>query len=704
MYLNLFQPDWAEALGWTLLHSLWQGTLIFVLTLPLLVLFKKQAPRLRYNILCLALLLLVGSMAFTFYLYLPESPATTVWLEADMAAGTEETAGALPANQQTPIDFGTEAGLSFRASVHEFIQLYSGYLVNLWLAGVCFFAFRWLGGLIYTYRLRRFGSRPADSSWQDKVHNWSAKMGIRKGVRLLESVKTEVPLILGHLKPVVLVPLGTLNGLAPEQVEAIIIHELAHIRRHDFLMNLLIAALEMVLFYHPVYWWLSNQIQQEREQCCDDIAVAVCGNARLYAQTLLLMEEKRQQKSLAMALQGKKHHLLDRIKRICIAAPASYRTDYGKAGLSLALLLAIGVASWAKMPEKPDFVPETEALTAPLETITTIESAALPQEPLTATTPDLPTLPNLPAAPAATNPGTEPSDTIPYKPNIPAMRNEPTLPAPPDFPYSLEKLESELASKSDDHEFLRGTIEKFQASLDSWQAKVKNDYLGAWQQRQDQMKAFYNDWKAKIKQQAAGDNIAEAVALKKGIKFFENSIKEHENAIKEAENVVKSDLENYIKNFENTIKDHEKKQADHDSRMEVHEDRMRVHDLRMSAHDGRMNIHDARMSVHDVRMDFHDDRMTAHDILMAAFEKEFFSALEADGLGKKSDKQLMFVATKDEVTVNGKALSGQQAQKYRTMLKKYGFEVPENGQFVFKIDENSRSIGTQNSYSTSHNE
>lgn len=716
MYLSFFNPDFAETLGWTLLHSLWQGVLVFVLLVPILNYFKNHTPQLRHNILCLALLVFVAGMAATFYAYFPEqrevAVATTVLSETDSPAiaGDRE-------RSHNPTLLLSEDLPGLREKISSFIHLYSGYLVSLWLVGALFFALRWTIGMLYTYRLKRIAVTPAEQAWQKKVAGWSRKLGIRKGVRLVESIKTEVPIILGHMKPVILLPIGTLSGLYPEQVEVIIVHELAHIRRNDFLINLVLSALEMILFYHPVFWWLSNNIHQEREQCCDDIAVSLCGNPQLYARTLLLMEEKRQQNSLAMAYQGKKHHLLERIKRICMASPASYRPEFGKAGLSLALLLAIAVMSWAKMPAPSPFESVSPAITDPesmlsseMPTESLNRANEEPEETITLETPaqaspDMAAPSELKPVPKAMkSPSRLSGDTIPYAIEIPAMRNVPKLPEPPEFPYTLEALEAELDKNADDHAFLQSTIEKYENSLDTWQDKVKAEYLSPWSNRQSEVKSFYKNWKDQIEQKGKGDDIAVAVAMKKGIKYFENAIKEHENAIKEAENTVKEDLENYIKTFENSIKYHEGKQQDHDTRMAVHDDRMAIHDLRMSAHDSRMTIHDERMSIHDIRMNFHDDRMQAHDVLMAAFEKEFFNALEADGLAKRTDEELDFVIEGDKVTVNGKVLANDQAQKYRQMVQKYGFEIPQKGQFVYQISEKSRRIGTHSSYTISKEE
>ena len=132
------------------------------------------------------------------------------------------------------------------------------------------------------------------------------------------------------MKPVVLLPASALAGLTPQQLEAILAHELAHIRRHDYLVNLLQTLVETLLFYHPAVWWLSRRIRIERENCCDDLAVSLCGDPCTYARALADLEALRgPARSLAMAANG--GSLLQRVRRL-LGAPTSRRTRPGLAG------------------------------------------------------------------------------------------------------------------------------------------------------------------------------------------------------------------------------------------------------------------------------------------------------------------------------------------------------------------------------------
>src|SRR5688572_9975621 len=140
-----------------------------------------------------------------------------------------------------------------------------------------------------------------------------------RAVRLLETSRIDVPAVIGVIRPVIVVPIGALTGLSAQHIEAILAHELAHIRRHDYLVNLLQAAVEALMFYHPAVWWMSKQIRLERENCCDDIAAAACGDRCVYASALAELEERRGP-SLAMAASGD-GDLLTRVRRLLMLAP-----------------------------------------------------------------------------------------------------------------------------------------------------------------------------------------------------------------------------------------------------------------------------------------------------------------------------------------------------------------------------------------------
>ena len=183
--------------------------------------------------------------------------------------------------------------------------------------------------------------------WQEKLSSLCLRLRVSRPVRLCESVLVEVPTVIGWLRPVILVPASALTGLSAEQLEALLAHELAHIKRYDYLINLLQTAVETLLFYHPAVWWLSAQIRQEREHCCDDLAVATCGDVLTYARALAELEQLRSvAPQLAVAANG--GALINRIQRL-VGSPvhASHRFESWLAGV-IALATAFTIFAGAQ--------------------------------------------------------------------------------------------------------------------------------------------------------------------------------------------------------------------------------------------------------------------------------------------------------------------------------------------------------------------
>ena len=165
--------------------------------------------------------------------------------------------------------------------------------VFAWLLGVSALALRLLFISLVVARLKRRGNEPLGAQWIQQLHRLKTALQISRPVRLVKSALVEVPTVVGWLRPLILLPAATLTGLTPGQLESILAHELAHVRRHDYLVDLLQNALETLLFYHPAVWWVSGCVRAEREICCDEIAVNLCGDRLVYAQALTTLEELR---------------------------------------------------------------------------------------------------------------------------------------------------------------------------------------------------------------------------------------------------------------------------------------------------------------------------------------------------------------------------------------------------------------------------
>ena len=313
-----------EVLGWTLIHFTWQGTLVALSLAGVLRMLRGSSTNTRYAAACVALLLMSSLPLFTISIIGLSTPGKT-------ASGPPHQFAAQPSSQPQPVEIEpaivlTQADIA-SASQRLWLSIRPAlvtpllpWMILIWLFGVVFFSLRLVGGWLYTQRLKSYGTRPLEEGWEQALRRLCDRLRAPHPARLLESALVKVPMVIGWLRPVILLPAGALTGLTSQQLEAIIAHELAHIRRHDYLINLAQAVVETLLFYHPAVWWVSRRIRQEREHCCDDLAVAVCGDALTYARALLEMEKLRAAgPQLAMAANG--GLLMNRIRRLVGAQP-----------------------------------------------------------------------------------------------------------------------------------------------------------------------------------------------------------------------------------------------------------------------------------------------------------------------------------------------------------------------------------------------
>ncbi|HYU25809.1 MAG TPA: M56 family metallopeptidase [Thermoanaerobaculia bacterium] len=289
----------AQAIGWALVHLVWQGIVVAGILAALLALLQRQSAHARYVVSCAAMLVLLTMGAVTAYRAYDAGGDALIVPSRATTASVNDAAPSLGGD--TPTLLGRT-----RAALPK--------IVLFWIVGVAALSFRLAGGWLRAQRLAKRNASPAAAEWQQTVARLSDALGLRRGVELLHSAAVEVPTVLGWLRPVILLPM-TLSGLSPEQIEMILAHELAHIRRHDFLVNLMQSFVETLLFYHPAVWWISARIRIEREHCCDDAAVAIGGNALQYARALTRLEELRGDTTqLALAANG--GSLIERIRRV----------------------------------------------------------------------------------------------------------------------------------------------------------------------------------------------------------------------------------------------------------------------------------------------------------------------------------------------------------------------------------------------------
>src|SRR5216117_2242036 len=321
-----------HALGWALVHSLWQCALAAVALALLLAIVPARSTRIRYA-LATATLVLTLALPLTTAVRVGEaSPATPGNGLATSAVASRPASDATPAAQaaspegamvaqETPRGYAPTtpaiAALRLASRSRTALEPVLPWIVALWLAGVLVLSARLAWGWIATRRLGAMGTRPAPVACVEALERLAARLRVSRPVRVLESAVLQVPAVLGLVRPVILVPASALTGLTPLQLDALLAHELAHVRRYDYLVNLIQSVVETLLFYHPAAWWVSQQVREEREHCCDDLAVAVCGDAHFYATALLGMERLRvTPPAFALAATGRGGALMGRIRRL----------------------------------------------------------------------------------------------------------------------------------------------------------------------------------------------------------------------------------------------------------------------------------------------------------------------------------------------------------------------------------------------------
>src|SRR6266849_5908110 len=302
-FANWISPELLRMLGWTLLHFLWQGAGLAAL-FAVANAVCRSAPA-RYALAVSALVLMMVSPVITFtWLRTQMNPAVQTGAEgASTWAGTStQNATALSGSHVPAAASRTEQPMAML------------WLVEVWFLGVLLLSLRTAGGLFLIERMRRKEIKPVGGNLYERCLALQRRMGLDRAIQYCECHRLDAPAVLGWFRPVVLLPVRALTGLTGEQIEAVIAHELAHIRRLDCFVNLFQIAAETLLFYHPAVWWVSQRIRAERENCCDDEAIFICGDALNYARALTLMEEWRTAPALMMAVN--RSPLAERVVRL----------------------------------------------------------------------------------------------------------------------------------------------------------------------------------------------------------------------------------------------------------------------------------------------------------------------------------------------------------------------------------------------------
>jgi beta-lactamase regulating signal transducer with metallopeptidase domain len=331
-------PDLAGPLCGALLHFLWQGlALAFLLSAALSVVRRAAV---RYVLAVATLVLMLAAPAATFLVLHHSAPGSGARPVAVLAEREGLRASSSPAGER---EHEFQPSADQRSGSPALPEGTEVWLLEFWLAGVIILSVRAFGGLCLLERLRRRETSLVSAELEAMARALERRLGLRRAIRYCQCRMLDAPAVIGWLRPVVLLPVSGLTGLSPEQIAAVVAHELAHIRRHDAFVNLFQTGAETLLFYQPAVWWVSGQIRAEREHCCDDVAVSVCGGVPDYARALMLMEEWRRAPQLAMAANGSR--LRSRVLRLLGMETQHNRArslGFAAASLCLAFVLLAG--------------------------------------------------------------------------------------------------------------------------------------------------------------------------------------------------------------------------------------------------------------------------------------------------------------------------------------------------------------------------
>jgi beta-lactamase regulating signal transducer with metallopeptidase domain/outer membrane protein assembly factor BamB len=339
-----FSEAVVECLGWALVHSLWQFALVTLLASLAVRAMQQTSSKLRYGVLVTAMVVSVAAPMATWLLVSRDIPSSSpVAIDAEphlkdatdrrtdvlrlasaaLLASDEQRQSPAPesaASETQPVVLPQttailEAESSWSERTTSAVRPWLAWIVAGWSLGVVVCSARPLLGWWTLRRLKRVGVSPVPDQVLAALDRVSERLGLRGAVQLLQSTLAQVPIVVGYFRPVILLPVSLVTSIPASQLEAILAHELAHVQRHDFVVNLLQTLVETLFFYHPAVWWLSRQIRMEREHCCDDLVVKLLDNRVEYGRALVAIEQQRGKNSV-LALGATDGSLLSRVRRI----------------------------------------------------------------------------------------------------------------------------------------------------------------------------------------------------------------------------------------------------------------------------------------------------------------------------------------------------------------------------------------------------
>lgn len=715
-----------DALGWAILHSLWQGALIGFIVWAVRALATERRAWLRY-------LAGMGGLIATFAAFL----ATFVVLAFSRVQNqpSVEFSGAEGAGSASDLILSISV-LPVQMSQANIAEMLVPWLGMVWAVGFAFLSLQAYRAYATTRWLATRGLRSPGADWTSRFSALIKRSRTHERVRLYVSEHVSGPMTLGALRPIVLVPIGFLTAMPTAQVEAVLLHELAHIRRHDFLLGLIQTAIRTVLYFNPAVIMISRQIDEDREQACDDIAVSVTGNPTDLVRGLAALRLGTKAPVLAMAADG--GPLLTRLNRL-MGRPAS-RTRSSSSRLSAAaasaLLLGTAAISTVSMahphpPAVPE-APEAPEMLIP-DTVVRAETPERPRAPQSRA-PEQPQAPELPRVYAAN------TATLPPMPAMPEMPVIPETPALPAVPIPI-------FGDYDSVDDFEAAMETWGETMEVWGEEVERRFEGDWEDRMDAWGEEMEVWGEAVEELAedfdgngfeilaeldglAGLSelaaLADLSALENGVFILDEDrvdakaeeirariltqidtrMRDGERAEEEAERAQERAEQAQERIEEQVEREQERAQERAEraqERAQEHAERVREREERHTAlhaeRDRRTAEQHARSRSHSTRESGsyqtteisgagHDDtvRINGHDIHIGRFRQTLMAALVEDGF-VDADERDVKVSLCGDMTVNGRNGTDAQYRRYKTLFADMGLDV--SGSITIKLKPDS---------------
>jgi bla regulator protein blaR1 len=658
---EIFSGTWSEALAWTLIHSLWQGLVVLIILVTALRFIPGRNSSVRYIAASVTLILFVASSLITYLLlYDITTPSLS-------GSSTEQTAFTLtPTTQAVPEGFTS----LFSATLYGFVES-NLYLINIvWMSGALLFSLRMFSGFLYVSAIRK-NAAPLQEEWILLLQQLTERIGLNRRVALAESIHIKVPFVVGFFRPIILLPVGMATGLSMQQVEAILVHELMHIKRNDYAVNIVQSVVESIFFFNPFVWVISSLIRKEREHCCDDEVVKY-GDPLSYAYALTRIEELNlKQIRPALSLAENKNQLLKRIKRIMEKSVQNYSVEERIVPVVL-LIVGLICASWfsiqpsnsvavdesslvmASDTTKPKESPKTyskrkitvtdrEGNPVEIIEVESNEEFAADEEIDFSFSYDFGTPPPIPPVPVI-----EPVE--PLEPPVPMTPFEPMHPMQP---MGVDMMLAPPFSFGMNADTIPGL---FFRNNDDWEA-------------------FSEDFQSKFKEK------------------FSDFYKKHGE---EMDKMMKEMGENFKSSFDKGLLEEMQREAEHAQersarhmeaahgamqRDHFRQEQVLMAEQRARHAQGRAQEHHEMLKQHEKELQRHQEDLKVRTERMKKFETELKEELIKDGyLGKDESISNMHWKDNEKIEINGKEIKKEHQQKYHELHRKY---FHRGGSFIY---------------------